>query len=127
MKTKKVLTLALFVFFLSFSQKSFAQDWTHWFTDNQVYFYYKFFPEQGGNFAYYKIKTVNGSREIKSVYYWPVFKVGQTVTVAFAKKHFRLLSGKVEVSKFIITTQAKIQSCNKMPTFDFKEFSVKKY
>jgi len=127
MKTKKIVTLVLITFLLSFAQKSFAQDWTHWFTDNQVYFYYKLVPQQGGNDAYYKVKTVNGSREVKSIYYWPVFKIGQTVTVSFAKKYFHLSSGKVEVSKFIINTQAKIQSGNKVPYLNLKEYSVKKY
>ncbi len=129
MKLKNVFILTMLMAFSLISIKGKSQNnYKHWFTENQVYFYYEFVPKNGSTFAYYKIKTVNGSREIKSIYYDPVFQNAKKQTsVNFPKRNFSLKPGKADVKKYIVDTQSIIQSGGKVPTFNFLEYRVKKY
>ena len=72
MKTKKIVTLVLITFLLSFSQKGFAQDWTLWFSKNGVDFLTMFVPKKGNNDAYFHLKVVNKSGVYKTIYFYPV-------------------------------------------------------
>ncbi len=127
MKLKNIFILTLVLGFSLISIKGNSQNnYKHWFTESQVYFYYEFVPKNGSTFAYYNIKAVNGSRETKSIYYNPVFQNERKQTsVDFAKRNFTLRPGKVDVKKYIVDTQSIIQSGGKVPAFNFLEYSVK--
>ena len=127
MKTKKIVTLVLITFLLSFSQKGFAQDWKYWFASEKVQFYYKFIPAQGSTYPHYKLRVINRSGEYKSIYFYPVFTIGKKITGTSAKRNFFLKPGDGYDETFYINNQLKIQSGNKIPDLNLKEYSVKKY
>jgi hypothetical protein len=129
MKLKNAFILLTMIGFLSISVKGFSQyNYKHWFTTDNVSFFYELVPKKGSTHAFYRIKTVNGSSETKSIYYNPVFQNAKKQTsVDFPKRNFSLKSGHVDVKTYIITPQAIIQSGGKNPTFNFKEYRIKKY
>ena len=127
MKTKKVLFIALIIALTSFTQRTFAQDWKYWFASEKVQFYYKFVPANGSTYPHYKLRVINRSEEYKSIYFYPVFKVGQTITGTSAKRNFFLKPGDGYDETFYINNQLQIQSGNKIPDLNLKEYSVKKY
>ena len=127
MKHKKVFILTVVVILLSISQKSFAQDWKYWFASEKVQFYYKFIPAQGSTYPHYKLRVINRSGEHKSIYFYPVFTVGEKITGTSTKRNFHLKPGDGYDETFYINSQLKIQSGNRIPELNLKEYSVKKY
>jgi len=127
MKTNRVITLVLITFFLSFSQKGFAQDWKVWFSENGVDFLTTFVSEKGNSNAYFHLKVVNKSGVYKTIYFYPVFTYDGKITGTSEKRNFFLKPGASYKEKFYITQQAIIQAGNHIPDVTFKEYSVTKY
>ncbi|RLD60656.1 MAG: hypothetical protein DRI95_15205 [Bacteroidetes bacterium] len=127
MNTKKVLFIAILIALTSFTQKTFAQDWKVWFTENKVEFLSRFVPDNGSKDAYFHLKVVNRSGEYKSIYFYPVYVYDNKITGTSEKRNFYLKPGATYEEKFYITQQAIIQAGNNIPDITFKEYSVKKY
>jgi len=127
MKSKKIVTLVLITFLLSFAQKTYSQDWTVWFTENEVDFLINFVPDEGNQEAYFHLKIVSKSADIKTIYFYPVYVYDNEITGTSEKRNFFLKPGTTYEEKFYITQQSIIQAGNHIPDVTFKEYSVKEY
>jgi hypothetical protein len=127
MKAKEIVTLVLITFLLSFAQKSFSQNWDLWFTENEVDFLINFVPEQENQEAYFHLKLVSKSADIKTIYFYPVYVYDDVITGTCEKRNFFLKPGTSYEEKFYITQQSIIQAGNHIPDVTFKEYYVKEY
>ncbi|MCD6091033.1 MAG: hypothetical protein J7J72_06000 [Bacteroidales bacterium] len=127
MKVRYIFFIVMLITLTSFTQKTFAQEWKIWFTENQVDFLIKFVPDEGNKDAYFHLKVVNKSGEYKSIYFYPVYVYNDKITGTSEKRNFFLEPGAAYEEKFYITQQMIIQAGNNIPDVIFKEYSVKKY
>jgi len=113
MKTK--LIIVLIITLTGFSQKTNAQNWKEWHTENGVSLYYAYMPSQYGNYPYYLIKIVNRNR--RGITFYAKFdfvnSVGQVVT-NYDPWHVTIKSGGSFICKkhYAVTNDLKRKAGN---------------
>jgi len=128
MKAKKIVTLVLITFLLSFSQEVFSQNWKVWFKENGVEFSLRYVqPVKKTDNPYYHLKVANMSGKYKTIYFYPVFMHDGKITGTATKRNFFLKPSATYKEKFYVTQQAIIQAGNHVPSMSLKEYSVKEY